>query len=310
MSRWQVAIGRTSVQRMLQIALGATWLLDGALQLQPYMFQRAFASQIIAPNAVGQPGFIGAPITWAAQLIETHVVVFNAFAATVQLLIGLGLLYRPTVKPALMASFLWALGVWWFGEGLGMLFTGQAAPLTGAPGAVLLYAILGMLLWPGPREPRDLEGGLLGVRGARLAWAALWLLVAALWLLPANRASDATHDAIAAAPSGAHWLTNIQHAAANATSGAGLQIALVMAAISAAVAVFVALGWRPRWFLALACVVSLDYWVLGQGFGGIFTGTATDPNAGPLFVLLAAAMYGMLPTEREARAAITEPAYG
>jgi hypothetical protein len=37
--------------------------------------------------------------------------------------------------------------------------------------------------------------------------------------------------------------------------------------------------------------LSIDYWVLGQSFGGITTGIATDPNAGPLFVLLALALF-------------------
>jgi hypothetical protein len=41
-------------------------------------------------------------------------------------------------------------------------------------------------------------------------------------------------------------------------------------------------------FVVLAVVLNVGYWVIGQGFGGIFyTNSATDPNAGPLFVLLA-----------------------
>jgi hypothetical protein len=42
-------------------------------------------------------------------------------------------------------------------------------------------------------------------------------------------------------------------------------------------------------------VLNLAYWVLGQGFGGIFQGGATDPNAGPLFVLLAYVLYTLIP---------------
>ena len=34
-------------------------------------------------------------------------------------------------------------------------------------------------------------------------------------------------------------------------------------------------------------VLQLLYWLVGQGFGGIFQGGATDPNAAPLFILLA-----------------------
>lgn len=51
------------VQRALQIALGVIWLTDGALQLQPFMFGSSFVTQIIAPNAVGQPAFVAGPVT-------------------------------------------------------------------------------------------------------------------------------------------------------------------------------------------------------------------------------------------------------
>jgi hypothetical protein len=68
-------------------------------------------------------------------------------------MIGLGLLHRRTVKAALALSFAWALIVWWFGEGLGMLVTGTANPLTGAPGAVLPYAVVGLLAWPAVVPP-------------------------------------------------------------------------------------------------------------------------------------------------------------
>ena len=54
--------------------------------------------------------------------------------------------------------------------------------LTGAPGAVLLYGLIGLIVWPNGRP-----GGLLGVRGARIAWAALWLVMAWLWLRGAEQ---------------------------------------------------------------------------------------------------------------------------
>jgi hypothetical protein len=68
-------------------------------------------------------------------------------------LLGLGIAWRPTVKLALGASVAWALGVWWFGEGLGGVLAGTASPVNGAPGAVLLYALLAVLLWPADRDP-------------------------------------------------------------------------------------------------------------------------------------------------------------
>ncbi|MHB1527636.1 MAG: hypothetical protein ACYCZN_15425, partial [Candidatus Dormibacteria bacterium] len=37
--------------------------------------------------------------------------------------------------------------------------------------------------------------------------------------------------------------------------------------------------------------VSILFWIAGQNFGGVLTGTGTDLGSGPLFVLLALALY-------------------
>jgi hypothetical protein len=276
---------------MVQTALGLLWLLDGALQFQSFMYSKGFVQTMLA-TASGQPAWLASTIRWGAHLSQHNLTVFNTAFALTQVLIGIGLLYRPTVKPALTVSFAWALTVWWVGEGLGMLFTNTASPLTGAPGAVLLYAIIGLVVWPSERP-----GGLLGVRGARLAWAILWLAMGWLWLLAANSSANATHDLISAAPSGASWLTGVQHAAANAANGGGLVIALVLAFVSGAIGVAVALNWRAKAFLAVAIVLNLAYWVFGQGLGGLLTGSATDPNSGPLFILLALALFPLIPAD-------------
>ncbi len=42
--------------------------------------------------------------------------------------------YGLWVRAAVIASIIWALIVWYGGEGMSMLFTGQAGFLTGAPG--------------------------------------------------------------------------------------------------------------------------------------------------------------------------------
>jgi hypothetical protein len=280
-------------ERKLQIALGLIWLLDGALQLQPFMFGRAFVTQIIAPNEIGQPGFVATPIELMAHLIEPRIVLFNLSAVTIQMLIGIGLIYRPTVKPALLASFGWALGVWWFGEGLGGLFTGTSSPLTGAPGAALLYVLAGLIAWPQtrPQTGTSRAGGVLGERGARIAWALLWLGSAALWLLPANRADAAVHDAIADAPSGARWLSSVHSTVAAATTGHGLAIALGAAGLSAAVGLAVLFGRCAKLAVALSAAIGLFYLVVGQGMGGVLTGSGTDPGTGPLIILLAVSIY-------------------
>jgi hypothetical protein len=276
-------------RRGFQTALGLIWLLDGALQFQPFMYSKGFIAMLTG-TASGQPHWLASSVDWVAHITQHDMTLFNTLFALIQVSIGLGLLCRRTVKPALALSFVWALGVWWFSEGFGMLFAGTSNPLTGAPGAVLLYALIGLLVWPGERT-----GGLLGARGARTAWAALWLVMAWSWLLAPNSSANATTNAIMSAPGGG-WLHSLQSSVASSAKGHGLLIALVLALLSAVIGLAVATNWRPLPFLALAIVLNVGYWVIGQGFGGIFyTNSATDPNAGPLFVLLALVVLSLTP---------------
>ncbi len=119
---------------------------------------------------------------------------YNTLFALIQVVIGLGLLYRPAVKHALVLNFAWALFVWWFGEAFGMLFMNMAQPLTGAPGCVI-YVLIGLMIWPNGKP-----GGLLGIRGTRVAWATLWMLMAALWLLQSSSSANAINGMINASP--------------------------------------------------------------------------------------------------------------
>jgi hypothetical protein len=281
-------------RRTVQMVLGLIWLLDGALQFQPYMYGNGFIHGMTSLES-GQPQWLVTTINWAAHVYASPSALLNTLAALIQVLIGLGLLYRRTVKLAIAVSIAWALVVWWAGEGFGMLLAGSANPLTGAPGAVALYAIIALLVWPNERP-----GGLLGVRGARAVWAALWLVMAWAWLLPANSAANATANAIMSAP-GSGWLRSLQSSAASGARGHGDAIAIVLALVSAAIGVAVARNWWARPFLTLAIALNLGYWVIGQGFGGVlYTNSATDLNSGPLFVLLALVLLSLIGVEPEA----------
>jgi hypothetical protein len=283
---WLGAYFWSDNRRRTQTVLGLIWLLVGGLQFQSFMYGKGFIQMLTGLEA-GQPGWLASSVNRSAIIMQSHQGVFNSLAALIQVAIGFGILYRRTTKPAIVLSFFWAFAVWWFGEAFGMLFMNTAMPLTGAPGAVILYALIGAIVWPSDRP-----GGLLGVRGARTAWATLWLVMAWLWLLAASSSANAIHDAINAAPSGMSWLSSVQNGFASITKGNGLIFAMVLALLSAVIAVAVAKDWRAKEFLILAAVLNLIYWVVGQGLGGMFAGGATDPNAGPLFMLLA---YAMLP---------------
>jgi hypothetical protein len=290
--------------RRTQTLLGLLWLLDGGLQFQGFMYSHGFA-QMLAGAAGGQPGWLHDSIIWGAKLANGDLAVWNTLFALTQVSLGVGLLYRPLVRPALAASFAWVLIVWWFGEGFGMLFTDVAQPLTGAPGGVFMYGLVGLVAWPTGRP-----GGLLGIRGAKTMWVVLWLVTAWLWLLSANSSADSTHNALTAADSGIGWVASVQTHLASATRGDGLVIALVLAAVSAAIGIAVAADWHPRVFLAVAIVLNVVYWIVPQGLGGIFAGSATDPNTGPLFVLLAYAMFPVVSDRRTRAAAATAVAQG
>jgi hypothetical protein len=282
--------------RRAQTVLALIWLLVGALQFQSFMYGKGFI-QLLQGLTAGQPGWVASSVNQGAATMESHQAIFNTGAALIQIAIGFGILYRPTTKLAILVSFGWAFAVWWFGEAFGMLFMAttsmggiaMASPLTGAPGAVLLYAMIGAIVWPNGRP-----GGLLGVRGTRALWAGLWLVMAWLWLVEGGGANG-IHNAINAAPSGMSWLSSVQDRAASITNGNGLIFAIILAAVSATIAVAVAKNWRAKEFLILAAALNLIYWVVGQGLGGIFQGGATDPNAGPLFILLAYALYTLVP---------------
>ena len=284
-------------RRGFQTALGLLWLLDGGLQFQSWMYSRQFPASL-RDLASAQPGWIGDSITWAANLLGSQPAVFNTLFALAQVALGVGLLWRPTVRLAILASVAWALIVWWFGEGLGGLASGGANMLTGAPGAVILYAVIALAVWPSARP-----GGLLGARGVRGAWAALWLFGAYLWLRPDNRAAAPTHETLMmmtpagmVTPAPMHWLTRLDGSGSVAAQGHGLTIAIVLAVLSVLVAIPVLINRWPLGSILLGIALALAYWVIGQSFGGLFyTPSATDPNSGPLLVLLGLVVYSLTP---------------
>jgi hypothetical protein len=279
------------VRRVLQLALAGIWLLVAVLQYQSFMFTKAFG-QMLAGTAVGNPGVVASPINWDARLVEHHTVALNAIFATIQLLLGLGIAWRPTLRLALGASIAWSLGVWWFGEGLGGVLTGTASPVNGAPGAVIIYALLAVLLWPadrGGRPPPFTAARAVGAPVARALWLVLWLSLAYFALLPTNRAPQALNGMIAGMESGEPgWLAAIDRAAASLVAHQGLAASIVLAAALVIIAVGVFLPPpAARATLVLAIVVAAVIWVIGEAFGAILAGGATDPNSGLLLILLA-----------------------
>ncbi len=292
------------VRRVLQLGLAGIWMLVGLLQYQSFMFSSGF-NQMIGATAAGNPRVIASPITWDATLVSHHPVLLNSIFATIQLLLGIGIACRPTVRLALGASIAWAIGVWWFGEGLGMVLTSGASPVNGAPGAVIIYALLAILLWPTDRAGRRAPftaARAVGAPIARALWLVLWLSLAYFALLPGNRAPQALNSMIASMESGEPgWLAALERGAASLVAHQGLAASIVLAIALVIIAIGVYLpASAAKGTLVLAIVVAAVIWVFGEALGGILTGGGTDPNSGPLLILLALSYWPI-------RATVTKP---
>jgi hypothetical protein len=172
---------------------------------------------------------------------------------------------------------------------------GGASPLNGAPGAVIIYALLAVLLWPADRDPAAsfVAARAVGAQVARALWLVFWLSQAYFALTPDNRAPQAMHDMIADMNSGEPgWLSAIERGGASLVANHGLAASIVLAAALAVIAIGVYLPpSAAKATLVLAIVVALVIWVVAQALGGILAGGATDPNSGPLLVLLALAYW-------------------
>jgi hypothetical protein len=280
-----LAVPRVRVtRRTLQIVLGLLWLLDGVLQLQPFMLGTGFATQLLAPTAAGQPQFVAGPVLWSANLIATHPVALDVPFAAAQLLIGLGLLVPRTARLALAASVPWALGVWFFGEGLSGLASGNASLLSGAPGSVSLYAALALAAWP-----RRGRSDIPPARWLPAVWAFLWVGAAVLQVLPMNNTGADVASAMTAngSPSG---LTGFENSFAGWITHHGtLSVAVLVAAYA-----LIGLAALSRRTIAVGAaaglLLALAIWVIGQNFGALYTGQATDPNTAPLIAVMAFAL--------------------
>jgi hypothetical protein len=284
-------------RRGIQLVLGILWLIDGALQLQPFMFSSRFSTEVLRPTGMGQPGWVSAVVNLFAHQIGAHPVVWNLGFALIQVALGVALFLPRLVRPALLASGLWAIGVWWLGEGFGGLMSGHASLVTGAPGAVILYAVLAAAAWPSSgqdRRGREHKGEPVAA-WFPLAWLTVWFGGALLQLLPGqNRPSDLGSEVSSGrSPS---WLAAVDTGAAHAVTHFGPAIFVGLVTLMAAIGMS---GIRSGHLRTVSAVVGIGaaatFWTIGESLGQLGSGHATDPNSGPLLIVMALALLGVAP---------------
>ena len=204
------------------------------------------------------------------------------------------------MRAALAASVAWALAVWWFGEGLGGVLSGMASPLTGAPGAVILYALLAVLAWPmaGADGSGRRDTG-RSPQAARWAWPGPgspgWSCGAVSPISscrPRTGRPARSRDTFAGLAAGEPgWIAAMDRGIASAAGGHGLAISIGLAVVFVAAGLGVFWPATTRAALLLSVIAALAIWVLGENFGELATGQGTDPNSGLLLVVLAAAFW-------------------
>jgi hypothetical protein len=285
------ALSQHITRRRIQTALGCLWFLDGALQLQHQMFTAQFANAVIAPAAQGQPQFVSSVMHFGIRIFLLHPALFNSLIALIQLGLGALILWERTTRAALYGSVAWGLFVWYVGEGLGGLFSGHTSLLMGAPGGALLYVIIALgVMSPRSKNKRDRPPAYW----LAIAWAVLWLGGAVYQLLSGQNTAVEVGAMITGMASGAPgWLAALDLHVGSWVQGTGNWVILLLAAAQSLIGMFALLSSRLR-ATAVACgiMLSLVFWVLGQGLGGYYSGLATDPSTAPLFVLLGVAILG------------------
>ena len=309
-------------RKALQRVLGILWLIDGILQLQPQMFTMNMVNGVMRPMLQGQPALVEPSLQFIVDQTTQHLLEVNLLIAIVQILLGLGFLFISDrwIRELVIASWVWAFIVWFGGEGMSMLFTGTASILSGAPGAVLLYPLLGLAVWPRKQSRSSAteattktgDDGLLSRRILRWVLAAFWLFAALLQLQP-NWWQDGQISQTIGAMVGQGGLNSVlvdpvltQISNATANIEIPLNIALIVIFLALGIGLAIVRKNQLRPFLVASIIVSIAFWYVSQAFGMILTGMATDFNSGLLLVVLALAVWPRVQSKASARTRYTQ----
>jgi hypothetical protein len=89
------------------------------------------------------------------------------------------------------------------------------------------------------------------------------------------------------------WLAAPDHWLASAVHAAGFGTIVITVTVELAVGLLTIGGGALRTVaLWTGIVVAVVYWAVGQSFGQLFSGQATDPSTGPLLVIVGLAALG------------------
>jgi cytochrome oxidase Cu insertion factor (SCO1/SenC/PrrC family) len=274
-----------AARRLLRISFGLLWVLDGILQGQAAM-PIGLVPQVVHPTASASPSWVQHLVNAGTNVWSYHPVSAAAAAVWIQVGVGLWLLVAPRGNWSRLggvASAGWAVVVWIFGESFGGIFAPGLSWLFGAPGAVVLYAVAGILIALPERVWATDRTGRWVVRGTGVFFLGMALLQAwpgrGFWQGSAHGSLTKMVRQMSATPQPSALQSAVRSFASfDAAHGwaANLFVVIALAGIGAA---FV--SGRDRLVRAgviAGIVLALADWVLVQDLG-FLGGVGTDPNS-------------------------------
>ncbi len=277
-------------RRLLRVTFGCLWIFDGLLQAQPKM-PLGMTTGVIQPAAAASPNWVQHVANAGATIWSYHPIEAPASAVWIQVGIGLWLLVAPRGNWSRLAGIAaagWGLVVWVFGEAFGGIFAPGLTWLFGAPGAVLFYAMAGVLValperwWASPRLGRIVLGvmGLFFIGMAILqAWPGRGFWQGQLPHSANSGTLAGMVQAMAQTPQ-PHVLSSWVSAfgAFDLAHGFAVNLFAVLALGGLGI---VFLAGRTRmlpYAVVFCCVLCLADWILIEDFG-FLGGVGTDPNS-------------------------------
>ena len=308
-----------AARRVLRYGFALLWLLDGFLQLQPNM-PLGMPSNVITPAASTSPLWVRHLVNVGVTIWNNHPIQAATSAVWIQLGIGALLLAAPRgrwSRFAGVASVAWGLVVWVFGEAFGQIFAPGASWLFGAPGAVLIYVVAGVLIALPERafSSRLLSRGWIRLSGVYLLGMALlqawpgrgfWVGAASARHSTGQIASMASQ--MKATPQPGVFSRLVADFGQFDVHNAFAVNLFVVVALAAVGVVFLS-GYRPLLLPAVIAfsVLAAAAWVLVQDLG-FFGGVGTDPNSMiPTVLLVVGGYVALTHVPQEAEAIVPAP---
>ena len=277
-------------RRLLRLVFGLIWIFDGLLQAQASM-PLGMTGQVIEPTAATSPVWVQHIVNAGATIWSNHPITAPASAVWIQVGLGIWLIVAPRgywSRLAGLATGLWGIIVWIFGESFGGIFAPALTWAFGAPGAVVFYSLAGLLIalpermWSSRRLGRAILSvmGLFFVGMAVLqAWPGRGFWQGRLGHNAAPGTLAGMVKQMSATPQPAFissWLAGF--ASFDAAHGWAVNLFLVISLAAIGIAFLAGRASVARVAVYAGIVLCVADWVLIEDFG-FFGGVGTDPNS-------------------------------